>query len=128
MNYVLVINGDKRQREAIAAGFDNAGIPFRAAGSEQEAVLSLQEELPALIVWDWPAQDIPPEIFLAVLRQEGFCGSVLVCAPDLDVDDIPFDLLLQKPYRMNLLASTVSNLLIEEIGRDRAKRYCVPGA
>jgi hypothetical protein len=88
----------------------------------------LQEEMPLLIVWDWPAQDIPPEIFLAVLRQEGFCGTVLVCAPTLDVDDIPFDLLLQKPYELDLLTSTVGRLLVEET-RTHGHRFCgVPGA
>jgi hypothetical protein len=127
MSYALIINGNTAQREEITTRLSEADVLFRAAGSEHEAVLMLQEEMPVLIVWDWPAQDIPPEIFLAVLRQEGFCGTVLVCAPTLEADDIPFDLLLQKPYELDLLTSTVGRLLLEE-ARTPRHRFCgVPG-
>jgi hypothetical protein len=128
MSYALIINGDSAQREEITTRLSEADVLFRAAESEHEAVLMLQEEMPLLIVWDWPVQDIPPEIFLAVLRQEGFCGTVLVCAPTLDVDDIPFDLLLQKPYEIDLLTSTVGRLLVEEARPHGYRFRGVPGA
>ncbi|MGE3984325.1 MAG: hypothetical protein AB7G38_09155 [Dehalococcoidia bacterium] len=124
MKYVLIINGDPQQQEEIADALSNRGIACRVAGSEQEAVLSLQDELPALIVWDWPAQDIPAEIFLAVLRQEGFCGSILVCTASLEVEDIPFDLLLQKPFDLDLLSRTIGRMLIEVASLTRQARLC----
>lgn len=124
MNYVLIINGDPEQQEAIADSLSSRGIACRVADSEHQAILALQEDLPAVIVWDWPAQDIPPEIFLAVLRQEGFCGSILVCAASLEVEDIPFDLLLQKPFELELLSRTVGRLLIEVAGLNRRTRLC----
>jgi DNA-binding NtrC family response regulator len=123
MNYVLLINGDETQRELVGARFDGAAIPYRMAASEHEAILALQEDMPAMIVWDWPTQDMPAEIFLALLRQEGFCGSVLLCAPTLQVDGVPFDYLLQKPLDTVLLTTTVSNVLLDEAGRYR-RRFC----
>jgi DNA-binding response OmpR family regulator len=113
MNNVLIINADIEEQEAIVAGLQARGISSRHAASEYEAVIAMQEQLPEIIIWDWPVRDIAPEIFLAILRQEGFSGTILICSASVNVEGIPFDLLFRKPYELDHLTKTVGKLLAE---------------
>jgi DNA-binding response OmpR family regulator len=116
VTYALLINQDRLQGEAIVAALTDAGIESRLAGSQLDAVPLLQEEQPAVLLWDWPAGDIPAEIFIALLRQEGFGGALVVCASSLDARGLPYDVLICKPFDMNHLTATVGRLICETEG------------
>jgi CheY-like chemotaxis protein len=113
MTYALIINRNYTERELIAAELGAEGISTWLAHSEQHAIDAIQEELPAVIIWDWPARDIPPEVFMAVLRQEAFSGPLVVCSSSLELDGVPYDVLIHKPYVMDFLVTTVERLLPE---------------
>ena len=118
MAYVLVINRDPVQREAIATGLDSSGIRSRTADSETESIRLIEEEPPAVVLWEWPATLVPAEIFIALLRQEGFAGSLVICSEELDVQGVPYDALVCKPFELSKLVTTVRRLLPEECGTD----------
>ena len=117
MTYALLINKDRLQGEVIAAALEFDGIPSRVAGSELEAIGVLQGELPAIVVWDWPSRIVPAEIFVAMLRSEGFEGYFVVCARTLDLDGLPYDVLISKPFDLEFLVSTVRRLMFQTCGK-----------
>jgi CheY-like chemotaxis protein len=127
MTYALIINRNYAQREAIAAALGAEGISTWLAHSELHAIEAIQEEQPALVLWDWPAKDIAPEIFMAVLRQEGFTGPLVVCSSSLELDAVPYDVLLHKPYVLDFLVSTVEKLLLEASDTPGPDVYSVHG-
>ena len=113
MSYVLIINNDAEVGEEIMDVLAEARVEGRLATSETEAVQHLQDESPELIVWDWPTVDIPGEIFVALLRQEGYKRPLVVCSSSFDLDGLPFDAVVWKPVQLEALARTVTRLIIQ---------------
>lgn len=113
MAYTLLINGDPEYLKMLTAALEAEGISFRVALNEEQAVRAMQDALPDVIVWDWPVNTIPPEIFLAVMRQEKFDGSLVICAPGQDADAMPYDVLIHKPVELGYVFQTIVRQLQE---------------
>jgi DNA-binding NtrC family response regulator len=114
MTYVLLINKDRAARLRVAAALSSDRLAIEAAESPEAAICLMQQELPGAIVWDWPTFGISPEIFVAVLRQEGFSGPLIICAHSTDLNGIPYDILIRKPVALDSLVKTVLDQLAED--------------
>jgi len=124
MTCALIVNRDSVQREAIIDALEAEGINSLGARSDQHAVVLLAHASPALIVWDWPAGEMPPEVFLAIARQGGFHGPLVVCSDTFDLDGVPYDLLLRKPFEVGQLVSAIERLVVLVCGDHPRTETC----
>jgi CheY-like chemotaxis protein len=87
------------------------GYDLRLASSRQEALQSIEREMPDALVMDYLMTGPSPAEFIDRARSSGFTGPILLCTALHEEIELPVDDVLLKPFDPDVLASKLAALL-----------------
>lgn len=114
---VLVVEDEPAQRELIAGILRREGHLIREAGSAEEALASLAEEIPDLVLCDWKMPGRTGGELLADLRRRGVAAGFVIMtaygsiAHAVEAMRLGADDYLAKPFEREALLLTVRRVL-----------------
>ena len=95
----------------LRVSIDLAGHATVVARSREQALQTLDESSPDLILMDYRMGGMSPETFITSVRQSGYEGPIVLCTamdhnPGLEVDDVLF-----KPFNPEILMTRLESML-----------------
>ena len=108
---VLVVDDDEAIRETLRALLEDEGYAVREAANGAEALVSLEQERPAVVLLDMRMPIMDGWAFAAALRDRGIRVPIAVMTAAQDArkwcDEIGGDACLPKPFDFDAMLAVV---------------------
>ena len=108
---VLLVDDDAPTRRVISLILRQAGYELREALSREDALVALENSLPAVVVMDYMMPGLEPRQFIDQVRARGFGGPIVLCTALSSPPDLPVDGVLLKPFDPDDLLAKLDGLL-----------------
>jgi two-component system response regulator MtrA len=108
---VLLVDDDAPTRRVISLILRQAGYEFREALSRENALVALEDSMPAVVLMDYMMPGLEPGEFIVQVRARGFGGPIVLCTALNSPPDLPVDGVLLKPFDPDDLLAKLEELL-----------------
>jgi CheY-like chemotaxis protein len=108
---VLLVDDDAPTRRVISLILRQAGYGLTEALSREDALIALEDALPAVVLMDYMMPGLEPRQFINEVRARGFGGPIVLCTALSSPPDLPVDGVLLKPFDPDDLLAKLEELL-----------------
>ena len=110
-NPILVLDDDELIRNVVQHSLGRAGYDVILCATAQEALQIIEAQSLSLIITDISMPEMDGESFVKLIREQGHDIPVLAISGDAGFDSQLMNATLQKPFRKDVLLTTVAELL-----------------
>ena len=89
----------------------HGGYELAEAFSREDALVALEESLPAVVIMDYMMPGLEPSAFIDQIRARGFSGPIILCTALSSPPELPVDGVLLKPFDPDDLLAKLAELL-----------------
>ena len=108
---VLLVDDDAPTRRVMWLIVRHAGYELTDAFSREDALVALEESLPAAVIMHYMMPGMEPGAYIDQIRARGFSGPIILCTALSSPPDLPVNGVLLKPFDPDDLLAKLEELL-----------------